>query len=92
MIDDQQPARNAPKRVQLDRYTVSVDRQSKTGFKDRASAEVEAERIRRKHPRVSVEVTDQEGDDIVERADPKPSEADADDAIPIDKLNSANDE
>ena len=67
MSDEQQPGRKPPKRVQLDRYVVSVDGQAKTGYTDRAAAEAEAERIRQKYPRVSVGVTDQERDDIVQR-------------------------
>jgi hypothetical protein len=90
MTDDQQTSRKPPKRIQLDRYAVSVDGQAKAGFKDRATAEAEADKIRRKHPRVSVTVTDQEGDDIVERQGPERNEPNT--AVPSDELNASNDE
>jgi hypothetical protein len=74
MNDDLQSARKPPKRVQLDRFVVAVDGQPKTGYKDRAAAEIEAERISRLFPRVSVEVRDQDSAAITDR-EPDPVEA-----------------
>ena len=55
--------RKPPKRVQLDRFIVAVDGQSKSGYTDREVADAEALKISQAYPRVSVSVIDQEQDD-----------------------------
>jgi len=55
--------RRPPKRVQLDRFIVAVDGQSKSGYTEREAADAEALKIRQAYPRVSVTVIDQERDD-----------------------------
>jgi hypothetical protein len=63
MSDQVHLARRPPKRVQLDRFVVAVDGQSKSGYTEREAATAEAAKIRQAYPRVSVTVIDQEQDD-----------------------------
>lgn len=63
MSDQVHLERKPPKRVQLDRFVVAVDGQSKSGYTEREPADAEALKIRQAHPRVSVTVIDQEQDD-----------------------------
>jgi hypothetical protein len=63
MSDQVHLERKPPKRVQLDRFVVAVDGQSKSGYTVRELADAEALKIRQAYPRVSVTVIDQEQDD-----------------------------
>lgn len=63
MSDQVHLERKPPKRVQLDRFVVAVDGQSKSGYTEREPADAEAQKIRQAYPRVSVTVIDQEQDD-----------------------------
>jgi hypothetical protein len=63
MSDQVHLDRRPPKRVQLDRFVVAVDGQSKSGYREREAADAEALKIRQAYPRVSVTVIDQEQGD-----------------------------
>jgi hypothetical protein len=58
-----------------ERYVLVIDGQRKGSYADLASAHLEAEKLRKAYPRVTVSIQDQESDDIRGEAEPKPNDA-----------------
>lgn len=63
--------RQLRKQIQMKRFVISVDGQRKGGFSEHESAVVEAQRIKRAYPSVTVTVIDQEEDIIHPSSDKK---------------------